>query len=41
VGAAVVGAVAERTLFPVTVRRVLGREQPLDEPLGATLPRIC
>jgi hydrogenase expression/formation protein HypE len=40
-GAAVVGAVRERTLFPVTVRRSLGREQPLDEPPGAPLPRIC
>ena len=39
--AAVVGVVKQRTLFPVTIRRALGREQPLDEPLGAPLPRIC
>jgi hydrogenase expression/formation protein HypE len=41
VGAKAVGTVKARTLFPVTVRRLLGREQPLDEPLGAPLPRIC
>lgn len=38
---AVIGRAMKRTLAPVVVRRVLGREQPLDEPLGAPLPRIC
>lgn len=36
-----IGLVQPRGLAPVTVRRALGREQPLDEPLGAPLPRIC
>lgn len=39
--AAVIGEVCERKLAPVTVRRSLGNEQPLDEPSGAMLPRIC
>lgn len=39
--AAVVGRVEPRVVTPVTVRRALGRPQPLDEPLGAPLPRIC
>jgi hydrogenase expression/formation protein HypE len=40
-GAARIGHVRERTLAGVVVRRALGREHPLDEPLGAPLPRIC
>ncbi len=40
-GAAVVGEVRPQVGTPVLVRRVLGREQPLDEPTGAPLPRIC
>lgn len=39
--AAVIGEVLPRDLAPVLVRRGLGREVPLDEPLGAPLPRIC
>jgi hydrogenase expression/formation protein HypE len=39
--AAVIGQVRSRTVAPVTVIRALGREQPLDEPSGAMLPRIC
>jgi hydrogenase expression/formation protein HypE len=40
-GAAVVGRVQPRGVAAVTVRRALGRERPLDDPLGAPLPRIC
>jgi len=40
-GAAVIGSAVERTICPVTIRRTLGREQPVDEPTGAMLPRIC
>ncbi|TVQ02796.1 MAG: hydrogenase expression/formation protein HypE [Planctomycetaceae bacterium] len=36
-----IGEVIPRRLSPVLVRRGLGRELPLDEPLGAPLPRIC
>ncbi len=36
-----IGSVAARTISPVTIRRALGRAQPLDEPLAALLPRIC
>lgn len=36
-----IGAVENLKIAPVVVRRGLGREQPLDEPLGALLPRIC
>lgn len=39
--AACVGRAAPRTIVPVVVRRGFGREIPLDEPLGAPLPRIC
>ncbi len=39
--AAVIGEVCASRLSPVTIRRPLGREQPLDEPSGALLPRIC
>jgi hydrogenase expression/formation protein HypE len=36
-----IGSVSARTISPVTIRRALGRAQPLDEPLAALLPRIC
>jgi hydrogenase expression/formation protein HypE len=36
-----IGSVAARGLAPVTIRRGLGRDVPLDEPSGAFLPRIC
>lgn len=39
--AAVIGRVRDRQIAPVTVVRMLGREQPLDEPSGTLLPRIC
>jgi hydrogenase expression/formation protein HypE len=39
--ARVVGSVLERGPAPAVVQRVLGRVQPLDDPLGAPLPRIC
>lgn len=39
--AAVIGSVQARSSTPVLVQRALGRAQPLDEPLGAPLPRIC
>lgn len=40
-GAARIGTVTTRQIAPVTIRRTLGSEQPLDAPLGAPLPRIC
>ena len=39
--AGVIGRVQSRQLSPVLVKRGLGRYLPLDEPLGAPLPRIC
>lgn len=39
--AAIIGAVRPRAITPVIIRRALGREQSLDEPTGAPLPRIC
>ncbi|MBN1852967.1 MAG: hydrogenase expression/formation protein HypE [Pirellulales bacterium] len=39
--ATVIGEVTDRAIAPVVVRRSLGRPMPLDEPLGAPLPRIC
>lgn len=39
--AAIVGEVRSKSVAPVVVRRSLGREQPLIEPSGAPLPRIC
>ncbi len=36
-----IGTVNPRGIAPVTVRRTLGPEQPLDDPLGSPLPRIC
>ncbi len=40
-GAVQIGQVQPRGAAPVLVRRSLGREIPLDEPIGAPLPRIC
>lgn len=40
-GATVIGKVAPRRIDPVIVRRIMGTDQPLDEPLGSPLPRIC
>lgn len=39
--AAVIGRVASRGIVSVTIQRLLGRHQPLDEPAGMLLPRIC
>lgn len=39
--ASVIGRVQARAISPVLVERGLGRAVPLDEPLGAPLPRIC
>jgi hydrogenase expression/formation protein HypE len=39
--AAVIGRVQSKAVSPVIVERALGRAVPLDEPLGAPLPRIC
>jgi hydrogenase expression/formation protein HypE len=36
-----IGVVTSRRLSPVVIRRALEREMPIDEPLGALLPRIC
>ena len=36
-----IGEVRAESIAPVIVRRALGPDQPLDEPLGAPLPRIC
>ena len=36
-----VGAVLNRRGAPVVVQRTLSGAQPLDDPLGAPLPRIC
>ena len=38
--AAVIGQVVTKEIVPVIVSR-LGQQIPLDEPLGALLPRIC
>jgi hydrogenase expression/formation protein HypE len=40
-GAQKIGRVKARSLAPVVVCRAIGQELPLDEPLGAPLPRIC
>lgn len=40
-GGAAIGTVRTRGLAPVTIRRLLGAEQILDEPVGTPLPRIC
>lgn len=39
--AAIIGTVQHRAVTPVIIRRMLGREQSLDEPTGTPLPRIC
>lgn len=39
--AAVIGRVSPRGLAPVVIERLPGRRQPLDEPAGMLLPRIC
>jgi hydrogenase expression/formation protein HypE len=39
--ARLIGHARERGIAPVTIRRLLGAEQPLDELTGAPLPRIC
>jgi hydrogenase expression/formation protein HypE len=39
--AALIGHVQEKRVSPVVIQRGLGRYLPLDEPLGAPLPRIC
>jgi hydrogenase expression/formation protein HypE len=39
--AAVIGSVEPKRIVPVIIRGILGRDRPLDEPLGAPLPRIC
>lgn len=39
--AARIGQIQDRHLAPVTIRRALGGDQPLDEPPGILLPRIC
>lgn len=39
--AARIGIVETQGICPVTVTRTLGAPQPLDEPQGAPLPRIC
>lgn len=36
-----IGLVKKKGISPVTIFRTLGPEQPLDDPLGAPLPRIC
>jgi hydrogenase expression/formation protein HypE len=40
-GSVCIGQVVPATSAAVIARRVLGQEIPLDEPLGAPLPRIC
>jgi hydrogenase expression/formation protein HypE len=39
--AARIGEVQTRHIAPALIRRSTGREQPLIEPSGAPLPRIC
>lgn len=39
--AQIIGAARPLGVAPVIVRRALGREQPLDDPQGSPLPRIC
>ena len=38
---AIIGRVQQKRVSPVVIQRGLGRYLPLDEPLGAPLPRIC
>lgn len=39
--AAIIGEAQPQGICPVTIRRTFGSAQPLDEPSGALLPRIC
>lgn len=39
--ASAVGVIVARLAAPVVVQRALGVAQPLDDPLGSPLPRIC
>ena len=39
--ASLIGKVVPQRIAPVILRRVMGSDQPLDEPLGSPLPRIC
>ena len=39
--AAIIGEVQPKRITPVTIRRNFGSPQPVDEPSGAPLPRIC
>ena len=39
--AEIIGEVQSHSISPVTIRRTIGSAQPLDEPSGAPLPRIC
>lgn len=39
--ATIIGEVHTRGICHVTIRRTIGASQPLDEPSGAPLPRIC
>ncbi len=39
--AVAIGSVTRRGISAVTIQRTLGSEQPLDEPSGSPLPRIC
>jgi hydrogenase expression/formation protein HypE len=39
--AARIGSVVSKQLSAVTITRMFGRQQPLDEPQGLPLPRIC
>ena len=41
IDARIIGTVKPRGIAAVTIRRTLGAEQPLDDPLGSPLPRIC
>jgi hydrogenase expression/formation protein HypE len=40
-GSVRIGHVGPRGLAPVLVERIAGQKVPLDEPIGAPLPRIC
>ena len=39
--ASLIGCVKAKGIVPVTIRRTLAAEQPLNNPLGTPLPRIC
>jgi len=40
-GASQIGVIVPGSINPVVVRRALGSDQPLDDPLGTPMPRIC